>query len=100
MSKSVFSHINATPSDLVNMRNTARLIKENLKAQKKATEKVAYKPLVMVGPSGAGKGTLIDFLYGKFPDKFGFSVSYTTRPPRAGEVDGKDYNFVSKEKFE
>ena len=53
----------------------------------------------MCGPSGAGKGTLIDFLTSKFPDKFGFSVSYTTRQPRKGEVDGVQYNFVTVEKF-
>ena len=33
-------------------------------------------------------------------NKFGFSVSYTTRPPREGEVDGKHYNFVTMEKFD
>ena len=54
---------------------------------------------MLVGPSGAGKGTLIDFLTSKFPDKFGFSVSYTTRPIREGEVDGVHYNFVTIEKF-
>ena len=35
----------------------------------------------------------------KFPEKFGFSVSYTTRPPRAGEVNGVHYNFVTMDKF-
>ena len=53
----------------------------------------------MVGPSGAGKGTLINFMTSKFPDKFGFSVSYTTRQPRQGEVDGVHYNFVTMDKF-
>ena len=53
----------------------------------------------MVGPSGAGKGTLINFLTAKFPDKFGFSVSYTTRQPRQGEVNGVHYNFVTMDKF-
>ena len=35
----------------------------------------------------------------KFPDKFAFSVSATTRQPRKGEVDGVHYNFVTQEKF-
>ena len=35
----------------------------------------------------------------KFPDKFAFSVSTTTRQPREGEIDGKHYNFVAVEKF-
>lgn len=58
-----------------------------------------YKPLVMVGPSGAGKGTLINSLTENHPDRFGFSVSYTTRQPREGEVHGKHYFFVTKDEF-
>jgi len=58
-----------------------------------------YKPLVMVGPSGAGKGTLINELRKVHKDSFGFSVSYTTRKPRQGEKDGVDYFFVTKEEF-
>jgi guanylate kinase len=53
----------------------------------------------MVGPSGAGKGTLIKVLTEKYIDKFGFSVSFTTRAPRAGEVHGKNYFFVTREVF-
>ena len=54
---------------------------------------------MMVGPSGAGKGTLIKVLTEKYIDKFGFSVSYTTRAPRAGEEHGKNYFFVTREFF-
>ena len=56
--------------------------------------------MVVVGPSGAGKGTLVKVITDKFPDKFGFSVSYTTRKPREGEQDGVHYNFVEKAKFQ
>ena len=59
-----------------------------------------YRPLVIVGPSGAGKGTLIAKLTQKYPEKFGFSVSYTTRAARVGEVDGVHYFFVNHEKFQ
>jgi guanylate kinase len=59
-----------------------------------------YKPLVVVGPSGAGKGTLIDGIKAKYTDRFGFSVSFTTRKPREGEVNGKHYFFVTREEFE
>lgn len=38
-------------------------------------------------------------LFAEFPDKFGFSVSSTTRAPRPGEVNGKDYNFVTVDDF-
>lgn len=57
------------------------------------------RPIVISGPSGTGKSTLLKKLFSEFPDKFGFSVSSTTRKPREGEVDGKDYNFVSVDKF-
>lgn len=57
-------------------------------------------PVVIAGPSGVGKGTLIDKLLARFPELFGFSVSHTTRAPRPGEVDGVHYYFVSKEEFE
>mmetsp|Transcript_17692 Transcript_17692/g.51491 ORF Transcript_17692/g.51491 Transcript_17692/m.51491 type:complete len:545 (-) Transcript_17692:147-1781(-) len=54
------------------------------------------RPVVFCGPSGVGKGTLIDMLMKRFPeDQFGFSVSHTTRPPRQGEKDGIHYNFTT-----
>jgi guanylate kinase len=61
---------------------------------------VARKGLLIVvsGPSGAGKGTLCQALLRRRPD-LGFSVSVTTRPPRAGEVDGVHYFFWSEERF-
>lgn len=52
---------------------------------------------VVAGPSGVGKDTLIQELIGRWP--FYLSVSATTRPPRPGEVDGKDYIFLSEEEF-
>ena len=55
---------------------------------------------MIVGPSGSGKGTLINALQTAFPDKFAFSVSYTTRGIRTNEVDGIHYNFVTKDTFE
>ncbi len=54
--------------------------------------------LVISGPSGAGKGTLYNRVLAADPT-FTFSVSYTTRGPRPGEVDGKDYCFVTEEQF-
>ncbi len=54
--------------------------------------------LVMCAPSGTGKTTLIQKLLQEFPH-FGFSISCTTREPREGEIDGKDYHFISEENF-
>uniref|UniRef100_A0A8C5WL01 Guanylate kinase 1 n=1 Tax=Leptobrachium leishanense TaxID=445787 RepID=A0A8C5WL01_9ANUR len=55
------------------------------------------RPVVMSGPSGAGKSTLLKMLLGDFDGLFGFSVSHTTRNPRPGESNGKDYHFVTRE---
>jgi len=54
---------------------------------------------IVCAPSGAGKTSLVAELL-KSDDKITLSVSYTTRAPRSGELDGREYHFVSKEKFE
>ena len=54
--------------------------------------------VVISGPSGVGKGTIIKNVLQSLPSAL-LSVSMTTRLPRAGEVEGKDYFFVTKEKF-
>lgn len=53
------------------------------------------KPLLFCGPSGSGKSTLLKRLLEDFPDKFGFSVSHTTRKPRPGEENGVHYHFTN-----
>jgi len=55
--------------------------------------------IVVSSPSGGGKGTLIDRARKSVPN-LSYSVSYTTRPPRAGEVNGREYFFVSRADFE
>ncbi|MBF2021650.1 MAG: guanylate kinase [Hydrococcus sp. C42_A2020_068] len=57
------------------------------------------KLIVLTGPSGVGKGTLVRLLLARHPELH-LSVSATTRSPRPGEIDEKDYYFVSKEQFE
>ena len=53
---------------------------------------------IFSAPSGAGKTTLLKRVMAEL-DNLAFSVSHTTRAPRAGEVDGVDYHFVSQERF-
>ena len=55
---------------------------------------------VFSGPSGVGKGTLKAKLFEEFADRIAYSVSATTRGPREGEVEGKDYFFISRQEFE
>lgn len=54
--------------------------------------------IVLAGPSGVGKSSVVNRLRQELPELF-FSVSATTRAPRAGEVDGRDYHFVGAEEF-
>ncbi|CAH1789430.1 unnamed protein product, partial [Owenia fusiformis] len=71
-----------------------------LKVMSAASSTYRPKPLVFSGPSGSGKSTLVKKLMGEYKDCFAFSVSHTTRKPRPGEQDGKDYHYVSKESME
>ncbi len=59
------------------------------------------KPVVVVlaAPSGGGKTTIARALEARWPERYGFSVSATTRPPRPGERNGADYFFLSKDEF-
>ncbi|NTW27780.1 MAG: guanylate kinase [Coriobacteriia bacterium] len=54
---------------------------------------------IISGPSGAGKGTLVKELRGRIADLW-VSVSMTTRSPRPGEVEGREYSFVSEDAFD
>ena len=54
---------------------------------------------IISAPSGAGKTTLIHRII-KQDQKLAFSISHTTRPPRKGEVNGRDYYFISRDEFQ
>ncbi len=56
--------------------------------------------IVIAGPSGVGKGSLVKELRSRDPEGLALSISATTRAPRAGEVPGKDYFFVSDRAFQ
>ena len=60
------------------------------------------KPLnaiVVCGPSGVGKGTLLGRLFREYPKTFAYSVSHTTRKPRVGEQNGREYHFVDRDEI-
>lgn len=58
------------------------------------------KLIVVTGPSGVGKGTLLRKLLEHYPDRILFSISATTRSPRTGEENGREYFFWSRAEFE
>lgn len=62
-------------------------------------EKPKGRLVILAGPSAVGKSTVVDRLRKEVPNLY-FSVSMTTRAPRPGEVDGRDYFYVSAEEFQ
>ncbi|KAF3057529.1 Guanylate kinase [Trichoderma lentiforme] len=60
---------------------------------------IKFRPIIISGPSGVGKGTLIQMLHEKHPGMVTKTVSHTTRQPRQGEIEGENYFFISKAKF-
>jgi guanylate kinase len=58
-----------------------------------------YKPLIVVGPSGVGKGTLINAVLANYGGLFERKVSYTTRSKKGYEKSEGNYNFTTKEDF-
>lgn len=68
-----------------------------------SSERFLGELFVLSAPSGAGKTTLIHSLFELYPEvghHLAFAVSHTTRLPRPGEVDGKDYYFIDRQRFE
>ena len=58
-----------------------------------------YKPLILVGPSGVGKHTLVDEILKKYGNLFERKISYTTRPKKSYEKTEASYYFITKEDF-
>ena len=58
------------------------------------------RPLIICGPSGVGKSSLLTRLFQEYPTHFGFSVSHTTRAPRRGEINAMHYYFTDRESME
>lgn len=58
------------------------------------------QPIVICGPSGSGKSTLLKRLLTENKDKLAFTISHTTRKPRKGEENGREYYFVDRDEME
>ncbi|CAK9275861.1 unnamed protein product [Sphagnum jensenii] len=82
------------------VRLQSELLNMEVVAWSKGVTGKAPRPVVICGPSGVGKGTLIGKLMKDFPDSFGFSVSHTTRRPREKEQDGVHYHFTKRPTME
>ncbi|XP_020219161.1 guanylate kinase 2 isoform X2 [Cajanus cajan] len=82
------------------VRMQKKLLGTEVVAWSKGVMGNAEKPVIISGPSGVGKGTLISMLMKEFPSMFGFSVSHTTRAPRSMEKDGVHYHFTQKSVME
>ena len=84
---------------IYNINDMIKCLKSLIIDSKKFLNEKKNKPLVIVGPSAVGKDTMINRFIIKYPDVIKKLPSYTTRPKREGELEGKDYYFVTKEKF-
>lgn len=82
-----------------NINDIIKCLKSLIIDSKKFLNEKKNKPLVIVGPSAVGKDTMINRFIIKYPDVIKKLPSYTTRPKREGELEGKDYYFITKEKF-
>ena len=71
----------------------------NHRPDHEGTGRTRGRLIVLVGPSAVGKSTVVARVCAAVPDVY-FSVSATTRDPRPGEVDGRDYHFVSAGDFD
>jgi len=91
-----------SPSNLITSFPTGNETVVTISENKKRRDSLStgIKPLVVCGPSGVGKGTLLDMLIRDFPNLFKRTVSHTTRKPREGEKVGVHYYFVTKEEFQ
>ena len=74
-----------------------KIVKEYI--SKTENTKIKKKPLMIIGPSGVGKDTLISMLNKKYPQYFKKCVSCTTRKPRKNEKNGINYFFISEKEF-
>jgi guanylate kinase len=94
--------IAASQSIAVNMRKSndqRTFMADGTHTTSGKTETAKGKVVIVSGPAGAGKTTVMRRVFGKCPLPLKHSVSATTRPPRPSEIDGRDYYFLAPEVF-
>ena len=79
-----------------NCRRHSSIVAERTSAEQRG----GLSPIIICGPSGVGKGTLIASLLEAGGDVLAFAVSHTTRRPRLGEVEGREYFFTTRVEME
>uniref|UniRef100_A0A7E4VGE4 guanylate kinase n=1 Tax=Panagrellus redivivus TaxID=6233 RepID=A0A7E4VGE4_PANRE len=82
------------------LRRAATTTSSSSSCQARRAMASSIRPIVLSGPSGGGKSTILKRAMQEHPDTFAFSVSHTTRNPRPGESHGKDYWFTPYEEME
>lgn len=87
-----------SPLTLGRMRNTRRPPSSHFDQSDSSLE--SESPVVICGPSGVGKGTLISALLNEFGEDINFAVSHTTREPRQGEEEGREYFYTTPEEMQ
>jgi len=82
---------------LVLNSTVCQVINRRFFSQTQSLGRMVARPLVLCGPSGVGKSTIVERIKKAFPNAFALSVSHTTRNPREGEKDGVNYFFTDRE---
>jgi len=99
------SSSSSSSSEYVSSTSKTNEIQQQQQQQQRPTTTISsfdrvLDPLIVCGPSGVGKGTIIHKYMEEGSRNFGFTVSHTTRSPRPGEIEGVHYYFSTKEKME
>merc|ERR1712008_346661 len=82
---------------LVLNSTVCQVINRRFFSQTQRLGRMVARPVVLCGPSGVGKSTIVERIKKAFPNAFALSVSHTTRGPREGEKDGVNYFFTDRE---
>ncbi|KAF7635044.1 Guanylate kinase-like domain-containing protein [Meloidogyne graminicola] len=92
--------LNSQPQPATTSTSVQEFITINSRNNSICCSTMMIKPIIISGPSGGGKSTMLAKAMKEYPDAFAFSISHTTRKSRDGELDGQHYYFIEKSEFE